>query len=556
MMVVEIKRQVCDGHSLKWLVAAGLAWLEQHQARVNQMNVFPVPDGDTGTNMRLTMQKAYDAVAQMDEANVGIVAQGVAQGALLGARGNSGVILSQLLRGFAEGLRGQGVFDAKIFAYACQRAVDSAYKAVIQPVEGTILTVAREAAAVLTDYAAANNDLSGAFDRLVEVARAALQETPEMMPVLKQAGVVDSGGAGLLYILEGMQRLLRGETVTFSEKPQVDETIPSSNWQEALEPGSAEGYGYDVQFLMRGADMDVEVVRETIDAMGWSTLVVGDSTLIKVHVHVNDPGEPLSYAIRSGAHIDDIVIENMQIQYQRYVENRLTREGASLRQVEGVAVIAVASGEGLETLFYEGLGAARVIAGGQTMNPSTEDFLAAIDSVPNEHIILLPNNKNIVMAARQAAALARGKQVHVVPTTTLPQGISALLAVLDIKAEGDVTVVLDAMIEAVGRIITGEITTATRDISLDGLAVQQGQIIGLLEDKLVAAGDSISHVACEVLNKARAYEYELVTVYYGDTMSEAQAQILVDELSALFQTLDFEIVAGGQPLYPIILSIE
>ncbi|MBC7869354.1 MAG: DAK2 domain-containing protein [Chitinophagaceae bacterium] len=555
-MVVEIKRQVCDGHGLKWLVAAGLAWLEQHQARVNQMNVFPVPDGDTGTNMWLTMQKAYDEVAQMDEPHVGIVAQCVAQGALLGARGNSGVILSQLLRGFADGLRGQDVFDAKTFAYACHKAVDASYKAVIQPVEGTILTVAREATVALTEYTAANNDLDGAFDRLVEAARAALEKTPDMMPVLKQAGVVDSGGAGLLYILEGMQRLLHGETVTFSEKPLSDSTTASSDWQEALKPGSAEGYGYDVQFLMHGTRMDVEVIRETIDAMGWSTLVVGDSKLIKVHVHVNDPGEPLSYAIRSGALIDDIVVENMQLQYQRYVENRLAREGTSLPQVEGVAVITVASGEGLETLFYEGLGAARVIAGGQTMNPSAGDFLAAIDSLSNEHIVLLPNNKNILMAAQQAAALARGKQVHVVPTTTMPQGINALLAVIDIKAAGDVTAVLDAMVEAIGQIITGEITISTRDVTLESLTVQQGQIIGLLEDKLVTAGDSIFQVAYDLLTKARADEYELITVYYGDTMSEAQAQALIDELSGLFKTLDFEIVAGGQPLYPVILSIE
>lgn len=566
-MIIDIRRQVCDGQLFKWLIAAGLTWLEHNQEHINQMNVFPVPDGDTGTNMRFTMQKAYDEIAQMDDSHVGIIAQGVAKGALLGARGNSGVILSQLLKGFADGLRGQDVIDAQNFTHACHQAVAAAYRAVNPPVEGTILTVAREAVDAAAEYTRTHDDLPGAFEHLLDTAHRTLEKTPELMPLLKQAGVVDSGGMGLLYILEGMHRFLRGEPVRLGGTPAGINTPAhdqqnghhssgSPKWQAALIPQDAEGYGYDVQFLMRGSNLNVDEIRTAMEAMGWSTLVVGEPTLVKVHIHVHNPGEPLSYAIHYGAALDDIVVENMQLQYHEYVRHRLAEVRSAPREVEGVAVITVASGAGLEKLFYDGLGAARVITGGQTMNPSAEDFLTAIDSLPNKHILLLPNNSNIIMAAQQAAALARGKEIHVMPTRSIPQGITAMLATFDLRGTHTPEALLEMMHEAIHQIKTGEITVATRDVEMGGLRVNGGDYIGLLNDHLVAAGADLTTVVRDLLLKARADEHELITLYYGDNITEAKAKSLADILTAVFPGLQVEIIAGGQPLYPYILSIE
>lgn len=554
-MVVEIKRQVCDGHFLKWLMAAGLAWLEHNQERVNQMNVFPVPDGDTGINMRLTMARAYQEIATYDDRNVGVVSEKIAFGALNGARGNSGVILSQLLRGFADTLRGHDVFDAELFVRACQHAVDMGYKAVVEPVEGTILTVAREAVVALESSAQTTRDLGNLLDELLEAARISLSNTPNLLPVLKKAGVVDSGGQGLVFILEGMARLVHGQPIDLVANSAG--VTHSEDWQSALVPEDEEGYGYDVQFLMKGDALDVEQVRADIDAMGWSTLVVGDSRLIKVHVHVFDPGEPISYAIRSGASIDDVVVENMQEQYQHYVEDRVSRETDTESDVDtdAIAVIAVASGAGLVKLFKNDLQAAYVIEGGQTMNPSAEDFLRAIEKTPQERIILLPNNKNIVMAAQQAASLAH-REVKVIPTVTIPEGIAAMLAYLDDRDEAEFDSLRDAMRDATAHITTLEVTTATRDASFDDITVREGQYIGLLNTRLVSVADDIDSVVHELLVKAGADEVELVTLYYGAGVSEAQTQNLTEKLLDDFPDLEFVVVAGGQPLYPYIISVE
>lgn len=553
-MVVDVKNRVCDGHLFKWLTAAGLAWLEHNQEIVNQMNVFPVPDGDTGINMRLTMQRAYDEIARLDEGHVGIVSEYVAKGALKGARGNSGVILSQLLHGFAKELHGHEIIDAQMFVRACQRAVDAAYNAVMQPVEGTILTVARQGMESLAKFVETNHDLYAAFEHLVMVSRSALENTPNLLPVLKKAGVVDSGGQGLVFILEGMARLLRGEPVFMGEADMAK--IKGNGWEQALIPEDEEGYGYDVQFLMHGTNLDVDGVRAAINAMGWSTLVVGDSQLIKVHVHVHDPGQPLTYAIKMADWIDDIVVENMQEQYEQYVEDRHARENPPEVDADGVAVIAVVSGSGLEGMFYNDLQAARVISGGQTMNPSAEHFLSAIDSLPNEEIILLPNNKNIILAAQQAASLARDKRIHVVPTTTIPQGINAMLAYIDTHEDSDLDYIAAAMDEALKQVTTGEVTTATRDVSLDDVEVRKGQIIGLLDDVLVVAGDEIGDVVRRLLQKAGADEHELITLYYGDGVNESQAQALIEALAADFPGQQFQSIDGGQPLYPYIISVE
>lgn len=552
-MVANASIEACDGHLFKRLTEAGLAWLANNQEKVNQLNVFPVPDGDTGTNMYLTMRKAYEEIAHMDDAHVGNVSGALARGALMGARGNSGVILSQWWRGFAQVLEGQAVFDSELFAQACRSAVEMAYKGVVKPVEGTILTVTRQAMEAVNERARSENNLQSLFETKVEAAYESLRRTPDLLPVLKDAGVVDSGGQGWTFMMEGMLRLLRGEDIHIRSVKAV--AVQRPGWQEALQPEDAEGYGYDVQFLMKRLDrpFDVEAVRAAISEIGWSTLVVGDENLIKVHVHVHDPGVPISYAIGIGAMLDDVVVENMQLQYQHYIEERRAREHTP---VEGVAVVTVASGDGLRRLFAEELRAAFVIAGGQTMNPSTEDFLAAIESLPNDEIILLPNNANVIMAARQAAALAQDKHVRVVPSRTIPQGISAMLIYVNEREMLGHEALAQAMNEAMPGVISCEVTTATRAASLNGVTVRAGQLIGLINDVLAVAGDEMVAVVRELLRKAGADKRELITLYYGRDVTQADAESLVETLRQEYSGQEFELVDGGQPLYPYIFGVE
>lgn len=552
-MVANANLVACDGHLLKRMTEAGLVWLESNQEKVNQLNVFPVPDGDTGTNMYLTMRKAYEEISQVEDAHVGNISSAIARGALMGARGNSGVILSQWWRGFAHALQEQPVFDARLFAHACQSAVDMAYKGVVKPVEGTMLTVSRQAMEAVAERAQIENDLQALFETKVEAAYASLRQTPDLLPVLKDAGVVDSGGQGWTFIIEGMLRMLRGEDIHMRSVKAV--AVQRPGWQDALVPEDVEGYGYDVQFLMKRLEQpfDVDAVRGVISEIGWSTLVVGDENLIKVHVHVHDPGQPISYAIRLGAALDDVVVENMQLQYQHYVEDRRSREGTP---VDGIAVVTVASGDGLRRLFARDLQAASVIAGGQTMNPSTEDFLAAIETLPNDEIILLPNNPNVVMAAQQAAALAQDKQVRVVPSRTIPQGISAMLAYMNLRQElqhGDLT---DAMGSAMSDVLSCEVTTATRAASLNGVTVRAGQWIGLINDVLSVSGDDMEAVVRDLLLKAGADKRELITLYYGHQVTHTEAEALAETLREVFPGQECELVEGGQPLYPYIIGVE
>ncbi|MEL6148551.1 MAG: DAK2 domain-containing protein [Chloroflexota bacterium] len=557
-----VHRQVCDGYLLKWLVAAGQAWLERNMEHVNQLNVFPVPDGDTGTNMHLTMRSAYNAVSKLeDEPNVGLVAQTVADGALMGARGNSGVILSQLLAGFAEGLSGKESFNAQEFAAACEVAVEYAYKSVVDPVEGTILTVSREGVEAVVELVNQAQDIAlrNTLETMVEAAKVSLDGTPDLLPVLKDAGVVDSGGTGFLYIIEGMLRFLEGKPVK-DLAGEGEHRTGGENWQDALVPDDEEGYGYDVQFLIHGANVPVEKVREDIDAMGWSTLVVGKPELIKVHVHVHNPAEPINYAIATlGAEIDDIVVENMQLQYKDYVADREARESGMVNEVDGAAVVTVVAGVGLHDLFTNDLKATYIIHGGQTMNPSTEDFVAAIDAIPNKDIILLPNNKNIVMAANQAAKISATKNVSVVPSRTIPQGIAAMFGYVNMTT-GDPNAELDdiaeEMREAMGDIATVEITQATRTVTLDGVEVSEGQYIGIVDGKLLAAGNDLTNTVKSALEHGIGRDSELVTLYYGEDVTDADAEAMADALANTFDEQEFEIVAGGQSLYPYLISIE
>jgi DAK2 domain fusion protein YloV len=550
------ENSVVDGHLVKQLFGSGLAWLEINKDRVNQLNVFPVPDGDTGTNMWLTMRHAYNEIAHVDEPHVGRLSRAIADGALRGARGNSGVILSQLWSGVADVLEGHETLDAGLLVQASRSAVDKAYASVEKPVEGTILTVSRGIMQAVIDHSS-TRDLIALLRRMVFAGRTSLRQTPELLPVLKKAGVVDSGGQGLVLIFEGMLYALCGRNV-IAEAATHAYTVPQTTWQDALEPEDAEGYGYDVQFLMRGDSLSVEAVKAALHEMGgWSTLVVGDPRLIKVHVHLHDPGQALSYAIKSGARIDDVVVENMQEQYEHYVQERLQHEKPSTvrTDVEGTAVIAVASGAGLRQMF-EQLGAAYVIDGGQTLNPSTGDFLEGIDALPNHDVILLPNNKNILLAARQAAESAHHKNIAVIPTTTLPQGISAMFEYTNFTPEDAFSEIVDGMTGMLTSVRTCEITTATRSVELEGVHVRQGQWIGLLDDVLVAAGDDMTALAIDLLEKAQADNFERITLYYGVQSDAAQASALADHLKSRFTGQDIEVVNGGQPLYPYILSVE
>jgi len=543
----------CDGRRLRWLLVAGLAWLERNQDAVDALNVFPVPDGDTGKNMVLTLRSATAQLREEPSRRADETGAAVAQGALMGARGNSGVILSQLLAGFAEGIRQQERFDAALLLEAWRAAVAKAYKAVTDPVEGTILTVARETENALARSVEQQGvaDLAGLLDTMVRSSQQSLLHTPELLPVLKKAGVVDAGGQGLVYVLEGMLRLVRGERV-----PGAGEAAPAATqrWQDAPEPEEEEGYGYDVQFLMHGEALDVAAIHAGIDALGWSTLVVGDERLIKVHVHVHDPGAPISWAISQGAWLNDVVVENMQEQYEQSLAGRLAQDTGEPAAADEVAVIAVAGGAGLQRLFREDLGAAQVIDGGQTMNPSARDFVAAMEALPRQACILLPNNSNIVLAAQQAARLAQGRDVRVVASKSVPQGINAMFhrpARLEALDSG-----VAAMQAALGEVVSAELTTATRDAEIDGLHIRAGQWIGLVDGRLCVAADELEDALCRLVCAALPEEGELVTLYYGDGLDAQRAEALAAVLEEQLGEVELELVRGDQPLYPFLISLE
>lgn len=559
-----------DGFLIKTLFGAGLTWLEKNKERVNRLNVFPVPDGDTGTNMFLTMRNAYREVAELEDNHVGRLSGAIARGALTGARGNSGVILSQLFAGVAVALKDQEKLTADSLVHACQYAVDYAYKAVEKPVEGTILTVARAMKESVEMRSQHDKDLIILLKRMVSAGRTTLRHTPDLLPKLKEAGVVDSGGAGLIFIFEGMLRALCGKPMDVVEMTADSVFVTPAvavreveSWEDALVPEDELGYGYDVQFLMRGDDLHIDDVRTAIQNMGWSTLVVGDDQLIKVHVHVHDPGQPLSYAIGLGASLDDIVVENMQAQYETYVQNRASDESDDNVNVHipGVAVVAVASGAGMHKLYKEQFQAAYVISGGQTMNPSTGDFIDVINSLPNDEIILLPNNKNVLLAAQQAAnsAESSGKRVRVVHSFSVPQGIAAMFEYINMDGPGgavSVDALVDAMSYALPNVITCEITNATRDAEFGGVKVRAGQFIGLINDDLAASSNDIHEATVETLRKAQANNYERITLYFGRDVSRREAEVMADTLRKNFPSQEFEIYDGGQMLYPYVISIE
>ena len=552
-----------DGRRIKTLFQSALLWLRQHQESVNALNVFPVPDGDTGTNMTLTMTSAWEEIAQIEEPHVGRLMGKVAHGALMGARGNSGVILSQIWRGFAYGVDGNSTLTPESLAEAMRVATDTAYKGVVKPVEGTILTVVREMAEETVQAVQETDDLVEIFQRIVERGRVSVDRTPLLLPVLRQAGVVDAGGQGLFLIFEGMLRDLLGlpieKIVAHTQDLSHLHLDAHPEGEDALHFDSA--YPYDVQFIVMGENLNVAELRAAIEAMGDCPLTVGDESAIKVHVHVADPGKPISLGAQYGS-VRDVVVEDMRVQYEAYSAAHAQRQEigpafqapASLLVQEeppNIGVVAVAAGEGLSRIFRS-LGATAVVEGGQTMNPSTAQIVEAIEALPTDKVIVLPNNKNILLAAQQAAEVSQ-KDVVVVPTRSIPQGISALLA---LDQEATLEENAEAMMEAAQEVITGEVTWATRDVALNGVKVREGDAIGLLDGELVVDANSFEEVVRWLLAEADLEDRELVTLYYGEQVTEEEAQGLRDQLMEDYPDLEFEVLKGGQPHYPYIISIE
>lgn len=555
-MVFKVSQRTIDGQELKLLLYAGVSWLSQHVDAVNRMNVFPVPDGDTGINMYHTLKRAYQEIESLNSDDVGMIARRFAHGALMGARGNSGTILSQLLKGFADGLGEAETLNAQQMLVACEKAVELAYLSVKEPVEGTILTVARESVESLKTTYQSTMPLEGMLGHLVESAEESLYNTPNLLPVLKKAGVVDSGGMGLFFFLQGMARYVAGEEVAEIIAPTDSNSHPS-NLAEVLEPEDKDGYGYDVQFLMYGDALDVEQIREDYNSMGWSVLVVGDRNVVKVHIHVHNPAEPIDYAIKLGAELDDIVVENMQRQFHDYVNHRQGEQTADYYiPAHGIAVIAVASGDGIQELFRD-IGVTHVIAGGQTMNPSTEDFLNIVDTIPTDKIVLLPNNSNIILTAEQTAKLASNKHIRVIPSKTIPQGINAVMAYGDVM---DADTSLDDMVarmqSAMDDILTAEVTRAIRSVDFDGTQIVEGQYMGLINSKIALTAPDLESTVIGLFDHIDRDEYELVTLYYGDEVTESSVNHLIERLSNEVKGLEFEAVYGGQPLYPYLISVE
>lgn len=529
---------VLDGNRLHDALAAGSAWLEQHIDLINSLNVFPVPDGDTGTNMFLTMQAALKETSGLACLTVPTVIQGIAHGALMGARGNSGVILSQILRGMAKVLAHTETVRGSDLARALTEGANTAYKGVIKPVEGTILTVVREAADVATKAAAGQDDIRHVLEVAVQEARASVARTPSLLPTLREAGVVDSGGQGLLTFLEGMLKFLRGEEMSLA---RIDLAL-------AAPEVSAEGaYGYEALFMLKGTDLPVEQIRATLSMMGDSVLAVGDEIAVKVHIHTGRPGAVIDYAISLGS-ISDVVIENLQAQTEVFRREAPT---APAEVLTDTAIVTVASGAGLQEVFRT-LGASAIVSGGQTSNPSTEELLKALEGLSASKVILLPNNSNIILAAQQAKQMSK-KNVQVVPTKTIPQGISALLA-FNYQADLDTNVAI--MTEAIKLIQTAEITTAVRSAQVNGLRVNAGETIGLLNDQLTASGPDALHVIDKLLQQMQAGQYDIVTVYYGDSVSAEEAQAVAEHIQEAFPGPEVEVVHGQQPHYQYIISAE
>ena len=561
-----VDRQTIDAKILSRMFLAGAKNLEAKKECINELKVFPVPDGDTGTNMTLTIMSAASEVSALADPDMETLAKAISSGSLRGARGNSGVILSQLLRGFTKGTKGHKEMDAVVIAAAMEKAVETAYKAVMKPKEGTILTVAREAAVKATEIAEESANLELFFRAIFEHAEKTLARTPEMLPVLKEAGVVDSGGQGLLEVFRGAFDGYLGKEIDYTA---FEKAAPASSVTKISPQAEAEiKFGYCTEFIILLdkplPDEEVHSFKEFLMSIGDSVVLVADDEIVKVHVHTNHPGQAFEKALTYGA-LSRMKIDNMREEHQEKLikdAQKLAREQEEQEKKDAAAkaakerkkygFISVSVGEGLSALFKE-LNVDWIIEGGQTMNPSTEDMLNAIAEVNADTIYIFPNNKNIVLAANQARDLTEDKEIVVVPTKTIPQGITALISFQpDMTGEEN----LEGMMEAVSMVKTGQVTYAVRDTRLDEKDIHEGDIMGIGDHGILAVGKGREEVAKEMVAAMVDEDSEVISIYYGAETSEEAANKLAEELEETYPDCEVEVNMGGQPIYYYIISVE
>ena len=558
-----------DAGMLKNAFLAGAKGLEANKEWINELNVFPVPDGDTGTNMTMTILSAAREVAAVENPTMEALARAISSGSLRGARGNSGVILSQLFRGFTKEIKAVDVITTSVLSNAFNRATETAYKAVMKPKEGTILTVAKGMADKAAELAPQTEDVLEFSEKVLEYGEYVLSQTPEMLPVLKEAGVVDSGGQGLIQVIKGCIEGLKGKVV------DIDAAVtPSVSGSGAAKAATGAGstqavdirFGYCTEFIINAekpADETTEQeLKDYLSTIGDSLVVVADDDIVKIHVHTNDPGLAIQKALTYGS-LSRIKIDNMREEHQeklikdseRLAAQQKAEEEAKEKKEEPrkkYGFIAVSVGEGLSEIF-KGIGADYIIEGGQTMNPSTEDMLEAIEKVHAETVYILPNNKNIILAAEQAKSLSEDTKVYVVPSKTVPQGITALINFApDLTAEEN----MEQMTEEMSRVKTGQITYAVRNTSIDGMEITEGDIMGIGDSGMLAVGKNIEETAMESLRKMVDDESELVTIYYGEDVTEEDAEAFCEKARKEFTSCEFECQNGGQPIYYYMISVE
>ena len=558
-----------DAGMLKNAFLAGAKGLEAKKDWINELNVFPVPDGDTGTNMTLTIMAAAREVAELDNPTMDQLAKAISSGSLRGARGNSGVILSQLLRGFTKEIKSVTEIDTTTLANAMVRGTETAYKAVMKPKEGTILTVAKGMSDKALEMASQTDDIEEFARVIIEHGDYVLSQTPEMLPVLKQAGVVDSGGQGLMQVVKGAVDGLLGKTVDLSlnTEPEQREEPPRAAASRSDIDTADIKFGYCTEFIINlekeYSDQDETELKAYLESIGDSLVVVSDDEIVKVHVHTNHPGLAFEKALTFGS-LSRMKVDNMREEHQERIikdSERLAREqaagnngdvGQPSNERKTYGFIAVSSGDGLSEIF-KGIGADYLIEGGQTMNPSTEDMLNAIDKVNADNIFILPNNKNIIMAAQQARDLTEDKNIIVIPSKTVPQGITALVNFMpDLSAEDN----LAAMTEEMDNVKTAQITYAVRTTNIDGMEIEEGDIMAIGDHGMLAAGKSVERVAMDALKCMLDDDCELVTVYYGSDVGENAAKALVSQAEQMYPDKEIELQYGGQPIYYYMISAE
>ncbi|MGI2335603.1 MAG: DAK2 domain-containing protein [Dehalogenimonas sp.] len=536
-----------SGYEMRDMLAAAAAWLEKSSSDIDALNVFPVPDGDCGTNMLLTLRSAVEESGKVTTDNVGAISAAISKGALMGARGNSGVISSQIWRGVAAIFKDKETVTVVDWANAWTQAVETAYKGLSNPVEGTILTVLTDVASAARTSAASDESIPKLIENAMSAASDSVAKTPSLLPALRDAGVVDAGGQGLFTILEGMLHYLRGETeqMQFKKSRVIASSSPMGTRTAQLSPVDEEPFGYCTEFLLKGENLDTEKIRSRLKRKGESLIVVGDDTTIRVHIHAVAPGRVINFATKLGT-VHKVSIRNMDEQYEDFLALQKDRQPTM-----DIAIVAIVAGDGFADVFSS-LGAAAIVPGGQTMNPSTKDILQAVERVGSNKVVILPNNKNIVPAAEQVKQLT-GKTISVIATETLPQGVAALLA---FDYEADFPTNVQRMTEASSHARTIEITHAVRDTKINGLVIKKHQAIGLLDGHLAAVNDSSDKVLSGLLAKSDLSQVEVMTLYYGGNATEETANAMAAYLMAKYPAIQVEVVSGGQPHYDYVVSLE